>query len=176
VFGRRRARTADPREAYQQRRLAVLALRSADVGWEPSVRLPDVYGAVVETGLPWGSATLVALADGTAAHFTSTGRHPLEGSTADLDVVAAVRGLLAVMQSRLGELDVDEDLEPPPAGHVRLRALTSGGVRVGAAREEPLADGVDELSPLFFAAQELERQLRLAAGAVTPPVARGPGA
>jgi hypothetical protein len=151
----------DPREGYQEHRLDVLGRDAAAVGWQPTPRLPDVYGAVVEVGLPWGSASLVALADGTAEHVSSTGRNPLASTIDDLDVVAAVRGLLAVVQARLGDLEPTEDVQPPAPGHVRVHALTATGRRMGTAREEPLAAAVHDFSPLYFAAQEVERQLRL---------------
>lgn len=159
MFGRRRATLRDPRAEYETHRLDVLTRPPQAAGWTPTARLPDVCAAVVETGLPWGGSTLVALADGTAEIFTSTGKHWGGVGPADVDVRAAVRGLLLVMQSRLAELEPTQDLAAPGAGYVCLRAVTGQGHRVAVAAERPLADGVHPLSTLHFAAQEVVHQL-----------------
>ena len=160
MFGRRRTPLRDPRAEYDERRLATLTAGVA-ADWHPTARLPDVWAAVVETGLPWGGSTLVARHDGSAELFTSTGKHWEGGGAGDDDVRAAARGLLLVLQSRLDELDPTEQTEPPSAGYVTLRALTATGQRCAVAPERPLTEGIHALSTLHFAAQEVVRQLML---------------
>jgi hypothetical protein len=163
VFGRRRAPLRDPRADYEERRLVVLTDAAQPSGWHSTPRLPDVCGAVVETGLPWGGSTLVARHDGSAELFTSTGKHWAGGQPGDDDVRAAVRGLLLVLQSRLDELEPSADLSLPAAGHVTLRAMTTSGQRVAGAPERPLSEGIHALSTVHFAAAEVVRQLMLEA-------------
>ncbi|WP_426560489.1 hypothetical protein ACPPVT_11955 [Angustibacter sp. McL0619] len=163
MFGRRRTQLSDPRAEYGERRLAALTAEAAGSGWRPTPRLPDVWAAVVETGLPWGGSTLVARHDGTAELFTSTGKHWAGGEVGDDDVRAAARGLLLVLQARLAELEPTQDVGPPGAGYVTLRALIPTGQRAATAPERPLTDGIHALSTLHFAAQEVVRQLMLEA-------------
>ncbi|GAA4355616.1 hypothetical protein [Angustibacter luteus] len=159
MFGRRRAALRDPRAEYEAHRLDVLTRTPQAVDWTPTPRLPDVWAAVVETGLPWGGSTLVALAGGSAELFTSTGKHSSGGGAADVDVRAAVIGLLLVLQSRLEDLEPTDSLALPGAGYVAMRALTRQGQRVVVAGERPLVDGIHPLSTVHFAALEVVHQL-----------------
>jgi hypothetical protein len=142
-----------------------LAALSAGAGssWSPTPRLPDVWSGVIETGLPWGGSTLVVRYDGTAEVFTSTGKRWQGGAPGDVDVQAASRGLLLVLQSRLDDFELTEDVELPAAGYVTMRALTTSGQHAAQAPERPLTEGIHALSTVHFAAQEVVRQLMLEA-------------
>lgn len=88
---------SDPQEVYAGLRGMVLGLDPKKVGVEPTRELPRVWGIVVDWGMDSGSATFVALADGTASMYTSSGGGVI-GAGEHEPVQAAAQRLLDVAE------------------------------------------------------------------------------
>jgi hypothetical protein len=144
---------------FQGLRGQILDLDPADAGLG---RLPAgrrVWGALLETGYPRATATLVALADGTTSLYLSTGGGIIGGG-AHAQVAAATGSFLTAVEDHLGLLSPDEDSDVPGAGHVIVRALTYQGRYSAEALEDDLGHGRHPLSAVFYAAHGVLTELR----------------
>jgi len=159
---RRREKPASSPEApegiFLDLRSRALDLDPGSVGIEPSDVHPNVWGALMEMGLPEGVATLVSLADGTTSVYTSTGGGIIGGGEHE-SVARESHAFLVCVEEHLGDLQATEPDLPSP-GRVHLHALTFTG-RLGAvASEEDLGGGAHPLSPVFYAGHEVITALR----------------
>jgi hypothetical protein len=116
----------------------------------------------METGYQVGSATLVALADGTTSLYYSTGGGML-GSGEFSPVAEASKALVAQAEKHLQHASLSDEFPLPEVGQVRFIFLTYTGVFTGEAPEKTLAAGGHCLSPLHIKAKETLEQLRLLA-------------
>jgi hypothetical protein len=150
----------DARSVYAGLRQTILTVDPVEVGIAPTPELPRVWGVVMDTGYPNGTATVVALADGTTSLYTSTGGGII-GAGAHAGVAAATRALLGVVEAHLDKLPAATQDDLPPADWVVLRALAYGGQRAVLAEEDELGYDRHPLSPVFHAVHEVITQLRL---------------
>jgi hypothetical protein len=84
-------------------------------------------------------------------------------------VVAANAEFRATMSSQLDAMTPDEDRSLPVDGRVIIRALTYDGRRIFEAAEDDLGYERSELSPTFYAAQDVLTQLRIIDEQRNPP-------
>lgn len=154
------APAGDSAAVYQGLRAQVLDLDPASVGLAQGPEHPQVWGALMDMGFPSGTATLVALADGTTSLYTSTGGGIIGGGSHQA-VAAATRGFLARVADHLGELPPETGTGLPAQGRVIIRALTYQGRRAAEAAEDDLGYNRHALSPVFHAAHDVITQLRL---------------
>ena len=150
----------DAGSVYAGLRHTILTVDPAEVGIAPTADLPRVWGVVMDTGYPNGTATVVALADGTTSLYTSTGGGII-GAGAHASVAAATSALLGIVEAHLDLLPAATQDDLPPADWVVLRALTYGGQRAVLAEEDELGYDRHPLSPVFHAVHEVITQLRL---------------
>ncbi len=152
----------EPAPTYLQIRERIFHLDPTELGLNPTASAPDVWGVVVEIGYDVGSATLVALADGTTSLHYSTGGG-LVGRGDYPPLAEASKLLVAEAQKYLPQLEATKDLPLPEIGQVRFILLTYAGFYMAGAPEKLLAADQHALSPLFTAAQETLAQLRVLA-------------
>jgi hypothetical protein len=150
----------EPAQIYLQLRNHILQLNPSDMGLTPSSSAPHVWGVLMETGYPVGSATLVSLADGTTSLYYSTGGGLL-GSSEYTPVAEASKALVAEAEHQLQQMSLNDEYPLPKVGRVRFTLLTYAGVFAGEAAEKTLASGEHKFSSLFFKAQATLEQLRL---------------
>jgi hypothetical protein len=116
-------------EVFDGLRNQFLTVDPPAVGLTPDKDLPHVFGVVMDMTYPNGSATVVALADGTTSLYTSTGGG-VTGGGAHANVVQANRELLLEAEARV---DLFESTRQPPtlppAGQVNITVLTYSGLR-----------------------------------------------
>lgn len=151
---------ASGEQVYQGLRAQILGLDPAEAGLEPGPGRPVVWGALIDMAYPRGTATLVALADGTTSLYTSTGGGIISGGSHQA-VGAATRSFLADLERHLSLLQPDPDAALPAAGRVIIRALTYTGRLAAQAPEDDLGHGRHPLSPVFHAAHRVITELRL---------------
>lgn len=151
----------DPTEVYAGLRDQILGLDPARAGIGPSADLPTVWGLMMETGYPNGTATLVALADGTTSMYFSSGGGVI-GAGEYAQVARATRRLLEVTERYVPDMPpAAGDDALPAAGRVIVRALTYQGERGAEAAEDDLGHRRHVLSPVFHAAHEVITQIRI---------------
>jgi hypothetical protein len=113
-----------------------------------------VWGVVMERGFAKGVATVVALADGTASMYLSTGASAVGGGAYPPAHAAALK-LCEQAADALGETTPTHEFPAPAKGRVRFYVLTLEGVRVAEndlfARPRPGDAGRDALAPLVAA-------------------------
>jgi hypothetical protein len=147
-------------QVYQGLRAQILGLDPAEAGLGQGPGRPAVWGALMDMGYPRGTATLVALADGTTSLYTSTGGGIIGGGF-HRAVAAATGSFLADLERHLPLLKPDADPALPAAGQVIIRALTYGRRLAAQAPEDDLGHGRHPLSPVFHAAHRVITELRL---------------
>jgi hypothetical protein len=138
----------------------VLEVDPAEIGVHPSPELPEVWGGLVDMGFPNGTASLVALGDGTTSLYMSSGGGVIGGGAHE-DVRTEGHALLEELQDALPAFAADERDELPGDGEVHFVVLSYSGRRVATASEDELKDGTHALSPAFFAAHRVITALRL---------------
>lgn len=156
----RRDDPAEPGDVYAGLREQILGLDPNTVRLGPTPGRPRVWGGLMETGYPHGTATVVALADGTTSLYTSSG-FGIIGGGAHPSVVAATRAFLDTIEAHLEQLPPSSDTTLPGPGQVMIRALTHAGPRVTEAAEDDLGHGRHPLAPVFHAGHDVLTELRL---------------
>ena len=145
-------------DVYIGLRSQILELDPASVGLDRSA---EVWGGMMELGLPRYTATIVALADGTTSIYTSTGGAML-GGEAHEDVRFANQRFLAALDAAREHLAPDPDAPLPAAGEVTLRALTwDGRLAATAGSDQELGGGAHPLADAFIRGQDVITQMRL---------------
>jgi hypothetical protein len=139
-----------------------LELDPSAVGIEPSPELPRVFGLLMDTTYSNGTAAVVALADGTASLYTSSGGG-LIGAGRFEPVRAAAVDLLRHVEGWLDLLGDDSSSTLPPIGHVTITALTYSGRRSVSATEDELVQSRHPAAPMFQAVHGVLAQMRRAA-------------
>lgn len=124
-----------------------------------------VEGALMDLGYPNGSATLVAMADGTVSMYVSSGGGFL-GMGGRPAVRAAAQMFLSAAKRSAGGFSEAASYPLPNPGHVRFYVIARDGVRASEEVEEPALQGEGHaLSPLYVAAQAVVTQIRLVSDA-----------
>lgn len=113
----------------------------------------------METGYPQAAVTLVALGDGMASLYFSTGGGVM-GDSARASVSAAAKHLIEVAANHAPAFTRATEFPLPETGAVLFYVLTATGVVSSGADEGLLGQGTHPLSELFFAAHHVITQLR----------------
>jgi hypothetical protein len=158
---RRDAGTAPEKSTYLGLRSMAFTIDPETLAFRPDAHVHGAWCAVVDFGQASGSATLVAIADGTVSLYTTTGGGVLGAGGHDAVWDASVR-LLDVAGSAIPFLRVvNEPPVVPGPGNVRLTVRTFDGMLSDEAAEATLQRGRHVLSPLYAAAQDVLTEVRL---------------
>ena len=141
-------------------RLQALELDPASIGFEPTDELPKVFGAVMDTGYPTATVTLVGLVDGTTSLYT-TSTFGIIGGGGHESVATETRAFLIAVDDQLDGFGPDLGTDTPAVGDVTIHALTYEGRRSMTASEDDLGAGKHPLSPVFHAAHRVITALRM---------------
>lgn len=152
-----------------------LELRSMAMSVMPDeIAMPDdaeVFGVVMDTTYPNGTATLVAFADGSVSLYLSSGGGVI-GGHAHEQVATAGRQLVAVAQTHLADFATGTPDELPPPGWTVITARTRTGSLSTTAPEDDFGHGRHPASIVFHAAHAVITELRkLEEGLNQPPSA-----
>lgn len=148
-------------EPFRGLREQLLGLDPVQIGLSREGGCGEVWGMLVETGLARAVATVVAIADGTVSLYTSTGG-AFMGLGGIGDVRLAGQALLQAAPGFLGFCHPTTEYPLPHLGHIRFYLLTFDGVFAAEAQEDDLSGNREPLSELYYQAQELITQIRLA--------------
>ena len=147
------------RETFEAMRKMALDIVPAQIGLQPSQDLPHVFGAVMDSGIPEGVFTLVALADGTTSLYTSSGGGVIGGGGHE-SVVRETKAFLAALERQLNDLEDDSRVDEPPPERVVIYALTYSGRKRAEGAVEDFGYNRHRLSPVFHAAHSVITELR----------------
>jgi hypothetical protein len=117
--------------------------------------------AMMEIGMSSGTATFVAIADGSVSMYTSSGGGVI-GAGEHAAVRAAGDRFRATAAEARSQMLSTSDFPGPARGEVRFQLRTEDGGFTGVAPESALAAGRHSLSELYAAGQDLVTEIRLA--------------
>lgn len=145
--------------AYEGLRNLALHVKGTVVG--AAAKDPEQpYGIVTDIGFPSGTATVVAMIDGTASVYLSSGGGYIGGIGHQSIREAAIRAANAA-HDVLHSLHQATHFPLPGPGLVSFRVLTARGVFVDTVREDSLEDPRAPLHRLYAAVQDVITQYRL---------------
>jgi len=117
----------------------------------------------METGYPEGSATLVAVSDGNASVYLSSGGGDIGGGGHEKIRKAAIE--MVVLASKFQtQMKITRNFPLPKNGETIFYLLTDSGVFTASASENDLGEQRHLLSPLFNAGHEIIGQYRMING------------
>jgi hypothetical protein len=148
--------------------LRALALTAppADFGIQPEAG--RAWAVVMDTTYPEGSVSLLALSDGSASLYLSTGGGMIGGQGHE-HVAAAARAFVGEATRHLDRFIPAGETSLPPPGVTCFYVRTEKGTVTAEAAEADLGAGNDPLSPLFYAGHEVITQFRAVAGSGPGP-------
>lgn len=114
----------------------------------------------METGYDGAVVTLVALLDGAASIYFSSGGGVI-GGAGHTAVRIAARRFAQFAGVHLPEMRACNDFPLPRLGQTTFYVLTSRGVLTASAPEQELGGGSHDLSPLFHLGDYVITQLRM---------------
>jgi hypothetical protein len=158
-----KARTpkAEPRQAAvaDLRKQALRGTR-ASFGLAPTATPTTPWGVVMETAFPEGSLTLVALSDGSASIYLSSGGGSIGGG-AHQPIRRASQAMVALAAKFQPKSTLTKEFPSPKQGQTSFYLLTDAGVFTASAPEQDLGEERHAWSPLFHAGHEVIGQYRL---------------
>lgn len=146
---------------------AVLELRELLFAYDPTslgIRRSEsgpVWALIMETGSSGAVVTLVTIADGTVSMYFSSGGGII-GAGSHESVRSASDALLAFAPSFLPYAQRAKDFPMPSDGNTRFYFLTFNGIFAAEADTNELGGLRAPLSPLFYKAQAVITEMRLA--------------
>jgi hypothetical protein len=157
-------------ETFAVLRSQALHAEPASLGLSPGPGTAQVFGVIMDTTYAPGTATLIALTDGTVSLCTSTGGGVV-GAGGQERVAAAARRLLTAAESQLSLFMAGGD-DLPGAGETQITVRTYTGPLSLTATEEELGGGRHPASPVFYAAYRVIAELhKLGPGTTQRPSA-----
>lgn len=153
------AQDVTPIQMNDELRLMVLNLSPKDIGITKENFPHPVFAIVMETGFPEGSFTLSSVADGSTSLYFSSGGGIIGGG--EHERVRKASSYFLSGAQHFSEKGQKVTIFPKPAaGKVIFYFLTFEGVRSYTASEDDFGNQKNELSDLFFAAQNVITELR----------------
>jgi hypothetical protein len=149
-------------DTYQGLRSMVLALDLSTLAMPDGTPWGGAAVALMEIGLPRGTASIVAVADGSVSMYVTTGGGVI-GAGAHPAVRAVAERFRTVAAESRDQLRRSGEFPLPAPGEVRFQVRTMDGDYSGAASEAALRAGRHPLTALYRAGQDLLTEIRLSA-------------
>lgn len=146
--------------AFADLRMQALTGTRAAFGLDASATSATPWGVVMETGFPEGSFTLVALSDGSASIYLSSGGGSI-GGRAHEAIRRASRAMVDLAAKFQPKSTATNDFPLPKDGQTIFYLLTDAGVFTVSAPEQDLGEERHAWSPLFHAGHDVIGQYRL---------------
>jgi len=134
-----------------------LSAPPAEFGIQPEVG--RAWAVVMDTTYPEGSVSLIALSDGSASLYRSTGGGMIGGQGRE-NVARAAQAFVNEATRHLLRFTTAVATGLPPPGITRFYVRTEAGTVTAEATEADLGAGNHPLSPLFYAGHEVITQFR----------------
>jgi hypothetical protein len=134
----------------------VFTMTPSDAGIETAPN--QAWVVVMDMNIGGGTASLVALKDGSTSLYTSSGGGIIGGGEHE-SVALATRRFVQSATDHLSKLERADSHEPPPAGTMRFYVRTGDGLYVASAPEGSLGEE-HELNAMWMLGQDVLRHLR----------------
>jgi hypothetical protein len=168
-----------PEAAYMNLRQKAIGTDPQRLGLPGVLKEDELYGALMEMGIPNSVVTLACFADGDARLYYKTGGGMIGGVDHET-VRAASREFIALAQKALPRMIKTTNHPLPDPDRVRFYVLTPRGVFTTETNRQSLSETKSDLSALFYSGQEVVAQMRQvqeeksqAAGAANRPAPVG---
>ena len=160
-----RARTQTPRvssrrDVYLGLRNQVLQLSREKCGLPSSAAPTEPCAALMDWGVGAGTATVVAVADGTVSIYLSSGGGSIGGGQGHAAIREAGQRFLNLAKESLSKMQKTTEYPLPGKGQIYFYVRTDAGVFTARASQEELSSHRHPLSALGDAAQEIITQYR----------------
>ncbi len=165
VFARRSgsAKQHDSRteQTYLGLRNLMLTGSRAKFSLPPTSRPTEPWGVLMDWGVQSGKASVVAMSDGSASIYLSSGGGYLGGIGQEPIRVAAKKAVesAAEVQPQMKKTETFSVL--PETGQVTFYALTDAGVFTASAKEADLREGKTDFAKLGNAMQQVVTEYRI---------------
>jgi hypothetical protein len=147
-------------EIYPEMRDLMLHGSRAAFGLSGSFAKNQPWGVLMETGYAEGSATLVAMADGSASIYLSSGGGTIGGITHET-IRKAAQQMVQIASQFQPQMNPTTAFPLPQKGETIFYVLTDSGIFSASAVEDELGENRHPLSRLFHAGHAVISEFRL---------------
>ncbi len=156
--------TAEPKPStetvYQGLRNMVLCGTRDRFGLAPTASSTEPWGVVMDWGVPSGTATVMALSDGSASIYLSGGGGYLGGQNQE-SVRTAALNAIEIAREYPSQMHKTTDYILPATGEIIFYLLTDAGVLTASEKEIELRAPAHPLARLGNAMQNVVTQYRI---------------
>ena len=146
---------------YQDLRNLAFTGSKLSLGLPAGASANEPWGVLMDTSFTDGNSyTVLAVADGNASIYLSSGGGFL-GGVGHESIRKAAKAMVSTAKTFQPKMALTTSYPLPKGGHTTFYVLTDAGVFTATASQEALGRKQHELSPLFYAAQEVITQYRL---------------
>jgi hypothetical protein len=153
--------TSEPKSIYLGLRDQALNLKREKIGLPAPAKPTQPWAALMDWGLGSGTVTIVAIADGTASVYLSSGGGSIGDGQSHESIRKAAQKMVSVAAEFQPHMRATSSYPVPQTGHVVFYVLTDAGLFTASASEEELSSHRHPFSKLGDAAQEIITQYRL---------------
>lgn len=154
------ANHAHSANAYLGLRSFVLQGTRENFGLGPGSRSTQPYAVVVDWGLPEGTATVVAIADGSASFYLSSGSASIGGGQSHQSIHDAALKTVQLADEAQPLMHATKEYPLAARGQVNFYAVTEAGVFAATASEDDLRNSRSPFSKLGDSAQSIITEYR----------------
>jgi hypothetical protein len=148
----------DPEAEYMELRRRAIETKAENLGLaDPKGN--QVYGTIMEMGIPNSVVTLVCFADGDASLYYKTGGGMI-GGIGHENVRKAAQEFTSLARKAVARMTRASEFPLPEPDRVRFYVLTTRGVFTTETGREALGDSGSDLGALFYGGQEVVSQMR----------------
>lgn len=152
----------ESRTIYLGLRNQALRTKREDIGLAAASKPTEPWGVVMDWNIDDNTATVVAISDGTASVYLSTGGGSIGGGQFQQSIRKAAQNMVSVAAEFQPQMIRATDVYPlPQRGKVVFYVLTDAGVFTASASEAEVVSHKHPLSKLGDAGQEVITQYRL---------------
>lgn len=148
---------------YEMLHNAALHTSRSEIGLPPASTPTQAWGAIMDWGLPEGTATVVSFSDGSASLYLSSGGGFLGGISHE-SVRKAAQKMVATANENQAHMLPTKTYPIPTLGQMTFYILTDAGTLTASASQDDLMNHRSSLSTLGDAAQEVITEINAVDG------------
>lgn len=153
--------TSVGKDAYLGLRDQALHLKRDKIGLAAPSNPKEPWAVLMDWGLGTGTVTVVAISDGTASVYLSSGGGSIGGGQSHEPIRKAAQKMLFAAAEVQPQMRLTNSYPLAQQGQVIFYALTDAGVFTATGPQEELSSHRSQLSKLGDAAQDIITQYRL---------------